>query len=316
MRRLLRRLLGPSAPDATAGRRPRRDSAVYALELRDGRAVAGTLRRLSPEGDFTQPMVSPNGTKVAYWGRGAGDDSLRIWVSSLDHEPAPVRLTGQEGMQGHPYWHPDGVRLVHFASRATSWDASRQFSPDRAPSQLWWLDTCTGAASQLTDGSYTDERPAVTPDGSGVVFVSNRSGRLNLWRVKEDGSGLTQLTEGTGPDYRPCISPDGQWLAYFSAASDGSHQVRVRSLADGRELDCSWTGRFRWSHGPFWCPDGRSLLVHARERGATSPALWIVDLESGSAERLDTPGVAGASHGTIDAAARWLVFDCRQAPGP
>jgi Tol biopolymer transport system component len=133
--------------------------------------------------------------------------------------------------------------------------------------------------------------------------------------VNEDGGALAQLTDGAGPDYRPCISPDGGRLAYFSTASDGSHQVRVRSLVDGREIDCGWTGRFHWSHGPFWCPDGRSLLVHARERGTTSPALWIVDLESGAAERLDTPGIAGASHGSVDAAARWLVFDSRGTPG-
>ena len=81
--------------------------------------------------------------------------------------------------------------------------------------------------------------------------------------------------------HRPRVSPDGTRVAYFSTASDGSHQVRVRWLAGGGEIDCGWTERFQWWHGPFWCPDGRALLVHALERGATAPTLWSVDLASG-----------------------------------
>ena len=312
MQAWLRRLLGRPAAGTEAGRRPRRDSAVYALEMRDGHAVPGTLRRLSPAGDFTQPMISTCGTGVAYWGVGSGDDSPRIWVSGLDRDAVPVRAAVHAGMQGHPYWHPDGVRLVHFASRATAWDASRQFAVDRAPSQLCWLDTRTGEVSPLTDGPYTDERPAVTPDGRAVVFVSNRSGRLNLWRVDADGSGLAQLTDGPGPDYRPCVSPDGRLLAYFTSAPDSSHQVRLRELTSGKERPTDWTGRFAWSHGPYWFAHGRALLVHALARGATAPALWRVDLASGEVQRLDTPGLASASHGTLDAAGRWLVCDSRQ----
>jgi len=311
MRRLLRRLLGPSAPDATAGRRPRRDSAVYALELRDGRAVAGTLRRLSPEGDFTQPMVSPCGTRVAYWGVARGEVAPRIWISKLDADPAPIRVTAAAGMQGHPYWHPDGARLVHFASVASAWDPGQQFSTDRAPARLCWLDTSTGTAAPLTDGQYTDERPAVMPDGSAVVFVSNRSGRLNLWRVDSDGRGLTQLTNGAGPDYRPCVSPDGRQLAYFTSAADGSHQVRLLDPSTGKQLPSEWTERFTWSHGPFWFDNGSALLVHALERGATAPALWRVQLHTWQVHRLETPGLSSASHGTVDVAERWLVCDSR-----
>ena len=41
-------------------------------------------------------------------------------------------------------------------------------------------------------------------------------------------------------------------------------------------------------------------------------ALWWVDLADGAVERVDMPGICGASHGTIDAAARWLAFDSRE----
>jgi Tol biopolymer transport system component len=312
MRRLLRTLLRRDHAQST--RKARREGAVYVLDLEDGQGVPGSLRRVSPPGDFSQPMISPCGERLAYWGVGHAETAPRIWVSQLDGEPVTTAVTHEEGLQGHPFWHPDGARLVHLASGATHWHASRQFSPDRPPAHLRWLDTRTGASQPLTAGPWADERPAVAPDGRTVVFVSNRSGRLNLWRVDADGRGLEQLTDGAGPDYRPCVSPDGRTLAYFSPAPDGAHQVRLRSLVSGRELDCGWTRRFAWSHGPFWFGDGEKLLVHALDRGANAPALWLVELGTGGLRRIETPGLPSASHGTVDRARRRLACDSRDQP--
>jgi len=308
MRQLLRTLLRRDHAQSTG--KPRRDGAVYALDLEDGRGLPGSLRRVSPPGDFSQPMITPCGSRVAYWGVGHTEAAPRIWVSQFEGEPSAVAVTREQGLQGHPYWHPDGVRLVHFASSATHWEASRQFSPDRPPAHLRWLDTHTGESQPLTSGPWVDERPAVAPDGT-VVFVSNRSGRLNLWRVDADGSGLEQLTDGAGPDYRPCVSPDGRTLAYFSPSPDGAHQVRLRSLHSGSELDCGWTRRFAWSHGPFWCSDGQTLLVHALDRGAQAPSLWLIELATGMSRRIEIPGLPSASHGTIDHAGCRLACDSR-----
>lgn len=292
----------------------RRAASVYLAHLQDGRAVPGSLRQISPAGDFSQAMISACGRRATYWGHGSPDEPPRVWVSDLDGEASPRCVTREEGMQGHPAWHPDGVRLVYFASTGTRWDASRQFAPDRPPARLCWLDTGSGESRALTGGGWVDERPTVSPDGAYVVFVSNRSGRLNLWRVNADGTGLAALTDGPGPDYRPCVSPDGRTLAYFAPARGGSHQVRLRSLDTGAEIDCGWTERFAWSHGPYWCDGGDRLLVHALERGARTPGLWLVDPARSELQRLEIPGMPSASHGTLDRTGLRLVFDSRDRP--
>ena len=314
MRRVLSSLARLLGRRATAASRRNPDCSVYALALRDRQAVPGTLRVLSPAGSFSQPMISHCGARVTMWGTSDEADGSHIWVAALDGTSAARRVTADPGTQGHPYWHPDGRRLLHFASPSGRWEPQRQFAADRPPSQLRWVDVDSGESTPLTHGSWTDERPAVAPDGKTVVFVSNRSGYLNLWIVDADGGGLSRLTEGPGPDYRPCISPDGSRLAFFSPTVDGAHQVRLVSLATGEDIACDWTQRFAWTHGPYWYPDGRSLLVHGLERGATRPALWQVDLAEGQVHRVETPGLASASHGTVDHAERWLVFDSRDTP--
>jgi Tol biopolymer transport system component len=313
MRRVLSRLARLRGGRETVASQSNRDCSVYAIALRDRQAVPGTLRVLSPAGSFSQPMISRCGTRVAMWGTSEGADGSHIWVAAPDGSSAARRVTGDPGTQGHPYWHPDGRKLVHFASPSRQWEPRRQFAVDRPPSQLRWVDVDNGESTPLTQGLWTDERPAVAPDGRAVVFVSNRSGCLNLWIVDADGGGLSQLTQGPGPDYRPCVSPDGRLLAFFSAMA-GAHQVRLISLATGEEIACDWTQRFSWTHGPYWYPDGRSLLVHGLERGAARPALWQIGLPEGQVRRVATPGLASASHGTVDDAERWLVFDSRDAP--
>ena len=79
LRRIVRRLRG-----GRVTRGPLPPCQVYAMRLEAGRAVAGSLVRLSPEGDFYQPMVDPDGTQVAFWGATPGRTGRHLWLTSLD----------------------------------------------------------------------------------------------------------------------------------------------------------------------------------------------------------------------------------------
>jgi len=66
----------------------------------------------------------------------------------------------------------------------------------------------------LNAGPKDDYSPASSPDGRFVVFSSNRSGSLNIWRMNaSDGGDLTQLTKGDG-NAHPTCSADGLWVLY------------------------------------------------------------------------------------------------------
>jgi TolB protein len=73
---------------------------------------------------------------------------------------------------------------------------------------------------------------SVSPDGRYVVFVSNRGGTNNIWRVDIDGTNPKQLTNGSG-ELNPVFSPDGQWVTYKSW--DSGHPVAVKIPVDGGE---------------------------------------------------------------------------------
>jgi TolB protein len=67
---------------------------------------------------------------------------------------------------------------------------------------------------QLTaDGQNLN--PTMTADGRYIVFVSNRGGAFQIWRMNADGSNQIQLTNSTGAD-NPAVSPDGRWIVYHA----------------------------------------------------------------------------------------------------
>ena len=66
----------------------------------------------------------------------------------------------------------------------------------------------------LNVSAKDDYSPASSPDGRLVVFSSNRTGSLNIWRMNaSDGGDLRQLTYGDG-NAHPTCSADGQWVLY------------------------------------------------------------------------------------------------------
>lgn len=64
--------------------------------------------------------------------------------------------------------------------------------------------------------------PSFSPDGRSLAYISNASGRPQLWVMRLDGSGEpVQLTHGEDPVQPVYWSPDGAWLAYAVAPGGG-----------------------------------------------------------------------------------------------
>lgn len=290
-----------------------RQHAVYRIQLKDRIGLPQTIERLSPEGYFLQPMISPKGDSVVFWGKEEAATGFNIWRTDLDN-PMPVRLTDMQAVCGHPFWSSEANHIVFFStsgvSGETEWRMADQFNLDRPPRNIWIMARNGKCRVRLTDGPHVDERPCISPDGKCVVFVSDRSGNMNLWSVSTDTGRLTQVTKHDGLDYRPIFSPDGRHLAFFTTNNpQGIHDLCVMAWPDGELRLPVRPGSFKWIHGPFWLADGKSLLIHGVTAQEENCALWVLDVDDGSVQRIELPGIPAYGHGTIDANESLLVFD-------
>ena len=80
------------------------------------------------------------------------------------------------------------------------------------------------AERRLTDNNIMDIRPAVSPDGSRIAFVSTRAGSYNVFVMNIDGSDVRQMTDSEERDDYPTWHPNGQELIIVSER-DGKYDL-------------------------------------------------------------------------------------------
>lgn len=213
-----------------------------------------------------------------------------------------------------PRLSPDGDR----AAVTLTWlDRDR----DRIVSRVSWLNT-TGYGELQSESTTAgrDHDPNWAPDGRRLAFVSDRSGRPEIWVVDTPLRSARPLTDSPTGASGPSWSPSGDLLAFVASEPDqprpaGGYTVaRFHWKADGVGVIGCPTHRHVWtvpSTGgasrkitdgdwdddlPRFSPDGltvafRSNRTPARATSSTSE-LWLVPAEGG-APRLLVPA-AGA----------------------
>ena len=104
---------------------------------------------------------------------------------------------------------------------------------------------------------------SVSPDGR-LIYVSDHSGKRDLWSVNADGTGLKQLTDATHKDLYPVVSPDGRYIVFQScrATSDRTYNI-WRVDADGSNPMQLTRGTY--DSEPTFSPDGESVIYVAEE---------------------------------------------------
>ncbi|MBV9181899.1 MAG: S9 family peptidase [Acidobacteria bacterium] len=118
---------------------------------------------------------------------------------------------------------------------------------------------------------------AWSPDGKSVVFVSNITGRNNLWLVSADGGWPSQLTVSEQRQAHPNWSPTGQWIAYQSDY-DGDEQwdIFLVSPSSGEVVNLTHTREIS-EEDPTWSADGRYLAYVAKAKKAASFEIDVFD---------------------------------------
>jgi TolB protein len=74
----------------------------------------------------------------------------------------------------------------------------------------------------------------MSPDGRYIVYISNRNGVENIYRMNADGSNEMQLTNGSG-EYTPRVTADSKWVLY-SGDFSGRRSLWKVSIDGGTPL--------------------------------------------------------------------------------
>ena len=119
-----------------------------------------------------------------------------------------------------------------------------------------------------------------SPDGKQIAFVSNISGRSNIWLVPSSGGWPTQLTVSEQRQVSPAWSPDGNWIAYASDY-DGNEQwdIFLVSPKTGDVVNLTTTKEIS-EESPVWSPDSKQVAYTAKPKSASSYEIDLMDVYS------------------------------------
>ena len=156
------------------------------------------------------------GGQIAYTANtGAG---FEIWVVDASGSGESTDLTGPipdsefPGSQFQPSWSPDATMIAYTSDQGGDNDIWVMNADGSNPRNLTTGVLFTGGRI-LTDGK--EEQPAWSPDGSRIVYVSDRNGGDNdIWVMNADGTGHRNLHDNNNPEWKPAWSPDGSRIVF------------------------------------------------------------------------------------------------------
>jgi len=120
--------------------------------------------------------------------------------------------------------------------------------------------------------------PTWSPDGKSIAFISNMSGRNNLWVVPAEGGFPTQLTVSDQRQMAATWSPDGKWIGYQSDY-DGDEQwdIFLVSPKTGKVVNVTQTREVA-EMSPAWSPDGRYLAYEVKPKTSAAVEIDVYDM--------------------------------------
>src|SRR5258708_6053010 len=156
-----------------------------------------------------------------------------------------------------------------------------------------------------------------SPDGKGVAFISNMSGRNNLGLVPAEGGWPVQLTVSDQRQTAPAWSPDGKWIAYQSDF-DGDEQwdIFLVSPKTGKVVNLTQTREIA-ELSPTWSPDGRYLAYEVKAKTSAAYEIDVYDMVMREVKHItsNTPQDRG-NYGPIwSKDGKFIVYTQEQAKG-
>ena len=239
-----------------------------------------------------EAAISPDGRYVAYL---VGDDKGRmgLWVQQVATSSAVQVVPPTESVIGNAMFSPDG-NYVYYGSYPPTGNVSRLYRV-----------AVLGGVQEPQAVEDIDTAPTFSPDGRRLAFVRGTSeGQSTPDRQHRRHRGK-DVGHRRGPSVKPSWSPDGGTIAWVR--NEGTRYfLQLVDVATGamRTLgERTWDG----AREVEWLPDGRGLLLVARDRSLSAePQIWLVEYPSGSARPL-TNDVGGYSTVGVSSDGKTLV---------
>jgi len=132
--------------------------------------------------------------------------------------------------------------------------------------------------------------PSFAPDGDELAFISDLTGKPQVWRMPAAGGFPSAVTAFDEQVSLVIWSPDGRWLAVESAPGGGMNSQIDIVRPDGSDRRRLTAGGSSNNWLGAWTKDGRSLLYSSNQESADTMECFRITLDTGATEKLTSAG--------------------------
>ena len=228
---------------------------LWALDL-----ARGTRTRVTLEGDNHNPVWRAADGLLTWGSQVEGVRGIRLARPDRPSQVTPLAEAPNERIPES--WSPDGARLAFTETHpATGQD-------------ILVLSVKSGSVQPFANSAFKETQPRFSRDGRWIAYVSNESGRDEVYIQPSEGNGgrLQISVEG---GHSPLWSPDGRELFYVQRAELMAVKVDLRNTPpDIGRASKLLEGPYVWGRlGNFdITPDGRRFVFIRRGESADPPA--------------------------------------------
>ena len=163
-----------------------------------------------------------------------------------------------------PAFSPDGYRIAYTSQR-----------------QIYVMNADGTNAARLTNSPSTDGHAQFTPDGSAVVFQSDRTARSQIFVQPLSGSEPTQLTQEPAVNSQPTVSPEGETIAFVSTREGGVNVWLMSRDGSNQRAFTKSTGGLRNTEPHFLRDGSLAYLLESKQGGRALTQVVKADLATG-----------------------------------
>jgi tricorn protease len=245
-----------------------RDGFIYFVSDRDGNGLTNIWRvsesggkadRVTTfkSGDVRWPAISSDGRVIVF------EHDFGIWKLDVN-----TKRASQISLNIDAETQENLTETLSFNSQTDDYDlapSSRRIAFS-IHGEVFTAPVEEGDLKQLTEGAARDRLVQYSPDGKSLAYVSDKSGREEIWVVPIDGSAPAQkLTDIDALKQGYNWSPDSKEIA-FNTSDD---KLRKLTVATKQVVDLD-TSRYGGFGVPVWSPDGKWIAYSKPDVSRTS----------------------------------------------
>ncbi len=255
---------------------------------------------------------SPDGKSVIGNAK-LGDDTVHHTYTFQIDGTNILRINNQ-GADACSYYFPSGKKLLFTSTKDNLRMPSGNFSdPNNYPqgAEIYSCNLDGSDVKRLTNNKYYDAEISASPDGKWLLFTRQIDGKLDLWKMRPDGSEQSQITFTDELQEGGSFFLDNETIIYrawerknqgqrgmpmniYTIKTDGTNQKKITN-----DAGTNWA--------PFPAPDGEHF-VFIKVLPPHNYEIFLMSLKTGEQTRL-TYSDAFDGFPAISPDGKYLTFD-------